>query len=94
MAAHLSKELRQKYKRRSIGLRKGDKVKVMRGQFKKKIGKVDQIDLKRTVVYVEGIDIIKKEGSKALFPIDPSNLMITELNLDDKKRVKIVERKK
>ncbi len=88
ISAHLSKELRQKYKRRSLGLRKGDKVKVMRGQYKKKIGKIDRVDLKNTRVYIEGMDIIKKEGSKALFPINPSNVMIIELNLDDKKRLK------
>ena len=88
VSAHLSKELRQKYKRRSLGLRKGDKVKVMRGQYKKKTGKIDRVDLKNTRVYIEGIDIIKKEGSKALFPINPSNVMIIELNLDDKKRLK------
>ena len=37
---HLSKELRKKYNRRSISVRKGDKVKVMRGSFKKHEGKV------------------------------------------------------
>lgn len=91
--AHLSKELKKKYKRRSLGLRKGDKVKVMRGQYKKHIGKVERIALKKNKVYVEGIEITKKDGTKTTYPIDPSNLMITELNLDDKMRQKILDRK-
>ena len=45
--AHLSKELRQKYQKRNVGLRKSDKVKIMRGQFKGKIGAVERIDLKK-----------------------------------------------
>ena len=91
--AHLSKELRVKYKRRSLGLKKGDKVKVMRGGFKGHVGKVDRVDLKKSRIFLEGIEIIKKDGTKTTRPIAPSNLLITELNLDDKMRKKILERK-
>lgn len=91
--AHLSKELRKKYKTRSLGLKKGDKVKVLRGQFKKHEGKVEIIDLKKIKVYVSGIEVTKKDGSKATYLIDPSNLIITELELDDKRRQKIIDRK-
>ena len=91
--AHLSKELRKKHNKRNMGLRKGDKVKVMRGQFKKKEGKVEQVNLKKTLVYVEGIEITKKDGTKTRYPIHPSNLMVTELNMDDKMRQKSLERK-
>lgn len=94
MGSHLSKELREKYNKRSIVIRKGDSVKVLRGQFKKKTGKVDRVDIKKTKVYINGIDITKKDGTKALYPINPSNIMITALNLDDKKRKKSLERKK
>ena len=93
MASHLSKELRQKYNRRSISVRKGDKVQVMRGQFKKKIGKIAKADIKKSKVYIDGIEIIKKDGTKTLYPVDPSNLMILELNLEDKKRLKKSVRK-
>lgn len=93
ISAHLSKDLRKKHNKRNIGVRKGDKVKVMRGQFKKKEGKVDQVSLKKTQVYVEGVEITKKDGTKTRYPIHPSNLMIIELNMDDKMRQKILERK-
>lgn len=91
--AHLSSSLRKKYGKRSIGLRKGDKVKIMRGQFRKNEGKIENIDLKKTRVFVSGVEITKKEGTKKLVALHPSNLMVTELSLDDKLRQKILERK-
>lgn len=93
LASHLSKELRKKYNKRNATVRKGDKIKILRGQFKGKVGKIDRVDLKRTKVYITGIEIAKKDGTKTFYPIHPSNLLITELNLDDKKRVKTLERK-
>jgi len=91
--AHLSKDLRKKHSKRSIGLRKGDKVKIMRGQFKKREGRIERIELKSSRVFVNGIEATKKDGTKKLLPLSPSSLMITELNLDDKLRQKSLERK-
>lgn len=88
---NLSKELRKKYSRRNIPLRKGDKIKIIRGQFKGKIGKVEKVLMKRERVYIEGIQITKKDGNKVYYPIHPSNLMISELNLEDKLRKKKLE---
>ena len=93
LGCHLSKELREKYKKRNMTIRKGDSVKVLRGQFKGKTGKIDRVDIKKSKVYITGIDITKKDGTKALYPIHPSNLIINELNLEDKKRTKTLERK-
>ena len=91
--AHLSKELRKKYGKRSTGMRKGDKVRVMGGKFKKHESKIESIDLRSISVFVSGAEITKKDGSKKLVALHPSNLMVTELNLDDKLRLKILERK-
>lgn len=91
--AHLSKELREKYNKRSMSLKKGDSVKILRGQFKNKTGKVDEVNLKKTLVYISGIEIVKKDGTKARCPLNPSNLMIAEINMDDKMRQKNLERK-
>lgn len=92
--SHLSKDSRKKYGKRSIGLRKGDKVKIMKGQFKKYEGKVEKIDLKKTRIFVTGAEITKRDGTKRLIALHPSNLMVTELNLDDKLRQKALERKR
>ncbi len=93
LGSHLSKQLREKYKKRSIVIRKGDSIKVLRGQFKGKTGKIERVDIKKCKVYITGIEVAKKDGTKALYPIHPSNLIINELNLDDKKRKKSLERK-
>lgn len=93
VSAHLLKELRKKYGIRSLNLKKGDKVRVMRGKFRKKIGKIERVDLKKSKVYITGIETVKREGTKSLLPFEPSNLLIIELNLDDKNRKKMLERK-
>ncbi len=84
--ANLSKELREKSGKRSFGLRRDDKVKIVRGQFKGKSGKVESVIVKKAKSYITGIETIKKEGSKTKYPINVSNLVIENLNLEDKKR--------
>ena len=86
LSANLAKPLRTKYKLRNIPVRKGDKVKVMVGKFKKQLGKVDRVDLKKTRIYIEGLQAIKRDGTKVNVAIHPSNIQIQELNLDDKER--------
>ena len=41
MAAHLSKDLQKKYLRRNISIRKDDRVKILREQFKKTTEKIN-----------------------------------------------------
>ena len=91
--AHLSKDLRKKHGKRNANVRKGDKVKILRGQFRKHEGKVERVDLKKTRVYVSGVELAKRDGTKRQLALHPSNLMITELNMDDKLRQKSLERK-
>jgi len=93
LASHLSKELREKHGKRSFPVRKGDEVKVMKGEFKSKKGKISMINLAKLKVAIEGIQRTKKDGTKVNVYLDPSNLQISELNLDDKKRIASLERK-
>lgn len=93
LAAHLSKELREKYKRRSLPVRKGDEVEVMSGEFKGRTGKIARVNLKKYRVYIEGITKKRTVGTEYQVPIHPSKLKIINLKLDDKRRVKILERK-
>ncbi|MFO8016410.1 MAG: 50S ribosomal protein L24 [Candidatus Woesearchaeota archaeon] len=83
---HLSPELRNKHGRRSLPLRSGDKVKVMRGSSRNKTGKIDMVDTKKLRATIEGIEITKKDGSKVKPSFRISNLMITEPELSDKRR--------
>jgi large subunit ribosomal protein L24 len=91
LASHLSKELRSKYGTRSIRVRSGDDVKVMRGQFSGRTGKVERIDMAYTRVYVTGVDQVKRDGTRKLYPLNPSNLMITKL-VDDKRRFPVAQK--
>jgi len=93
-AAHLSPELRASHLVKSLPVRSGDTVRILRGDHKGFEGKISRVDLKKYRVYVEGLTREKVDGSTVFVPIHPSKVMITRLNLDDKWRKKILERKK
>lgn len=92
MSALLEKDLRNDLNRRSLPLRSGDKVKVMRGDFKDAEDKVRNVDLDSLKVTLEDLKEEKVDGTEVRPKIDPSNLMIVEPDLSDKRREKIVER--
>ncbi len=94
ISGHLSKDLREKYNRRAFQLKKGDTVKIMSGENKGKIGKITEIISSRKMVSVEGLQMTKKDGSKANLHFHPSRLMITELNLEDKRRLDSIQKAK
>ena len=93
LSSHLSKELRGKYKKRALSIRKGDEVLIMRGKFKGKTGKIARVETGKYRVFIDGMIRKRTVGTDVQIPFNPSNLQIINLNLDDKKRVKIVERK-
>ena len=88
LAATLSKELRKKHGCRNIEVRKGDTVKIMRGKFKGKQGKVLACDLVKQKISIDGIQATKLEGSKVAIWFDTSNIKIILIDLDDKMRMK------
>lgn len=79
VSINLSKELRKKQKKRNIPAKKGDKVKIFSGKFKGKTGKILEINLKKSKIIVEDIQVKKQDGSKANVKLQPSNLQIIEL---------------
>lgn len=93
IAAHLSKELRAKYKRRAVPVRKGDEVSVMRGKFKKRTGKIARIDTNKYKVYIEGVMVKRTDGTERMAPLHASNLKIIKLNLEDKRRFRSMPKK-
>jgi len=92
VSAHLSPELRERFGKRSFPLRKGDEVKVMRGEFRGFKGVVEKVNLRDLKIYIEDLKVKKADGSEVLKPLRSSNLMIVKLNLDDKKRLEALER--
>lgn len=91
LSVNLAKDLRDKYGKRSVRVRVGDEVKVLRGQYKTIVGKVNKIDLKDTKVFIAGVEYSKRDGSKSMYPTNPSNLQIVKLDLADKLRKKKLE---
>ena len=94
MSASLSKELRKEHVVRSVPLRKGDTVKMISGSFKGQSGKVIKISLAKKAAYIEGAEVSRVDGSKALYPVHPSNVRITKLDLTDKKRAEKIKKMK
>jgi large subunit ribosomal protein L24 len=93
-AAPLSPELRASHGVKTLPVRSGDSVRIMRGDQKGFEGKITSITRKKYRIFVEGLTREKVDGTTIFVPVHPSKVMITRLNLDDKWRKKILERKK
>jgi large subunit ribosomal protein L24 len=92
--APLSPQLMKSHKVKAIPVRSGDTVRIMRGDHKGFEGKITRVDRRKYRIYVEGLTREKVDGTAVFVPVHPSKVMITNLNLDDKWRKKILERKK
>lgn len=73
-------------------IRKEDEVKIVRGKFKGREGKVSSVYRRKFVIYVERATKDKASGTPAPVGIDPSNVVITKLKID-KDRKLIIDRK-
>lgn len=85
---HLSKALKERLKttKRAMLVRKGDKVKIMRGKHKGKEGKISNVDYIDVKVFIEGVMQRTGRGKETFIPFEPSNLLLLE-------RVEKVERR-
>jgi large subunit ribosomal protein L24 len=91
LSAPLSKELRTAQGRHSYPVRKGDTVKIVRGDFAGIEGKVTTVDTKRQRLFVEGVSREKVAGTSTNVSVHSSKVTITKLNLDDKWRAEAVK---
>jgi large subunit ribosomal protein L24 len=92
-SAPLSAELKKSRGTHSLPVRAGDTVKVVRGDRKGIEGKVSKVDRKKYRISIEGVTREKVDGTAIPVLIHPSKVMIINLNLDDKWRRKILDRK-
>ena len=88
LSASLSKDLRAKVGKRSLPIRTGDKVSVVRGDFKGHEGEVLSVDYTSYKVTIEDVTLSKPDGTATFLPVDPSNLVIIDADLSDDKRLK------
>jgi len=89
MSSRIEKNFRKNYNIKTIPLRKGDEVKIMRGAQKGKIGKIVQSSRKRMIIYISNATYKKKNGEDAYQPIHPSNVQVQKLILTTERKQKI-----
>ena len=91
LSAPLSTDLKASQERRSYPVRKGDTVKIVRGDFAGIEGKITRIDTERQRVFVEGVTREKVAGTSTNVSVHTSKVVITKLNLDDKWRTQSIK---
>ena len=89
--AALASELQEKYGKKSCRIVVGDTVKIQRGDFRGEEGVVDGVDTEKGTVIVHGASVTKVDGTEVPRPVYASNVTITKLKLDDKKREERLE---
>jgi large subunit ribosomal protein L26e len=93
MSAGLSKELRKKYNVRAVPVRKDDEVRVVRGSFKDREGKVVACYRRKWIIHVEKVTREKANGQTIQVGIHPSKVVITKLKID-KDRHRLLTKKR
>ena len=93
LSSQLSKDLQKKYNSKTVRVVKGDTVKIVRGEFKGVDGKISRLFNEKNSVAVEGIKKEKTKGDKFDVYIHTSNLLVTDVNTEDKLRVAKLEGK-
>jgi large subunit ribosomal protein L24 len=84
--ATLSDELRDEYETRRTRVNAGDTVEVLRGDHAGETGEVLRAILEDGTIHVEDVTIETADGEEVPRPLDPSNVRITELDLEDERR--------
>jgi large subunit ribosomal protein L24 len=87
LVAPIEKAVAKTVGKKKITVRKGDTVKIMRGQHKLKSGTVSKVDYDKTKVYLKEFNVTNSRGQEKPIPFIASNLMLTNVLLDDKKRI-------
>ena len=93
MSAHLTPELRERKGFRSLPVKVGDTVIIMRGSFKGKSGKVTRVNPTKKIVFVDKVYKRKTDNTEIPTPIHPSNLMISKYDEKDRKRLELINRR-
>ena len=99
MAAPIDRGLRERQMSRgfmyprSMSVRKGDRVMIVRGEGKSKSAtRIAKVDRKARKIYVEGFTYFKSDGTELQRPIDASNVVIINPDWSDMRRRKLLTR--
>ncbi len=92
LKCRLDEFLQEEYGLRSLVIKKGDLVRVMRGQFRDTEGKVIGVSYSKMRVYIESATTTKADGKEVNIPLHPSNLLVVKLEIDDERK-SLIEKK-
>ncbi|WP_440764630.1 50S ribosomal protein L24 [Natronorubrum sp. DTA7] len=84
--ATLSDDLREEYGTRRTRVNAGDTVEVMRGDDAGESGEVLRAILEDGTIHVEGVTVETADGEEVPRPLAPSNVRLTDLDLEDERR--------
>jgi len=90
MAVPLSRELRTRFHRRSIPVRKGDTVRILSGSYVGSEERVARVDRRSYTVILNNITLKTGEQKQKPLPIRTAHLLLTKLNLSDAWRRRIL----
>lgn len=93
-SAALSPDLKREHNTNAYPLRRGDTVRVTRGDHKGFEGKITKVNRRKRRIFIEGVTREKVDGSAIQIPVHPSKVIITNLNLDDKLRREMLKQRK
>ncbi len=90
MVLPLSKELRTRYHRRRLTVRKGDTVRVLAGSFVGREERVARVDRKNRRLILDNVTLRKADKKLQQLPLNPGHLLLTRLNLSDAWRRRVL----
>jgi large subunit ribosomal protein L24 len=88
MTVLLSRELRARFHRRSVPVRKGDTVRVLGGSYKGREERVAKVDRRGYAVTLDNVTLKAADEKMKPLGLRPGRLVITRLNLSDSWRRK------
>ncbi|MDY6789337.1 MAG: 50S ribosomal protein L24 [Candidatus Nanohaloarchaea archaeon] len=91
LSARLEESVRDRVGTKTLPIREGDRAEIMRGDHKGDEGLVDRVDYREYKVYLEGVERERVDTTNAKIAVDPSNLKITKLKLEDNRRLEKYE---
>lgn len=90
MAVPLSRELRTRYGRRSLPVRKGDTVRVLSGSYLGREERVAKVDRRGYSVTLDNVTGKAADAKLKPLAIRPAHLVLTRLNLSDPWRRRVL----
>ncbi|HTT34600.1 MAG TPA: 50S ribosomal protein L24 [Thermoplasmata archaeon] len=91
MAVLLSRELRQRYGRRSLPVRKGDTVRILSGSYAGREERVAKVDRRGYAVTLDNVTGKAADAKLKPLPIRLSHLVLIRLNLADGWRRRVLK---